>query len=119
VAAAFLGCQNDVTESTTTEGLDTFAIQGYVKDAWGSGIADANVEWYMETPTGMVLIGYYYGTDATGFYGIDWESAWTAYKGKNLSGVAWAPEYDYGYAYITNFQPDDIPYLRDFTLYPE
>jgi hypothetical protein len=121
-AAVLISCQAEVTapapvEGTGKEQLDTPGINGYTYDALTSEeIPGVDVYWECET------CPEYLGDDATdayGFYEIDYSGDWEDHDGHNLKGYASKPDYSTATNTITNFQSTNIPYRRDFYLYPE
>jgi hypothetical protein len=121
-AAVFIACQAEVTApvpigETGKTSLDEVGISGDVRHGiFNWPIPDVDVHWECET------CEKYLGNDATdqlGRYNIDYDGDWSNHDDHNLKGYASKTGYTTATNTITNFQSDDIPYERDFYLYPE
>jgi hypothetical protein len=121
-AAVFISCQAEVmapapVSETEKSTLDFVGISGDVRHGiYNSPIPDVDVNWECETCDEFI------GNDATdqfGRYNIDYDGDWSSHDGHNLKGYASKTGYDTATNTITNFQSANMPYERDFALYPE
>ena len=121
-AAVFISCQEGTTAPAPVRGTgkdspDSVGISGDVRHGitnWP--IPDVDVNWECETCDEFI------GTDATdqfGRYNIDYDGDWSNHDGHNLKGYASKTGYYTATNTITNFQSANMPYERDFDLYPE
>jgi hypothetical protein len=121
-AAVFISCQDGTTAPTPVsetgkDSPDSVGISGDVRHGitnWP--IPDVDVNWECETCDEFI------GNDATdqfGRYNIDYTGVWSDHDDHNLKGYASKTGYYTATNTITNFQSANMPYERDFALYPE
>ncbi len=125
MAAVLLGCQSDVTEPTPLKAPamdDVLVVEGNIYDAISSAVIDdreVDVTWYCvshyEEPN------HFIGADTTfsGYYAISSGQDMSIHNTHYFLGKAVAAGYKDAYAHISNFQAGNMPYWRDFYMYPE
>jgi hypothetical protein len=121
-AAVLISCRAEVTAPEPVGGtgkaqLDTPGINGYAHHGITfKELPFVDVEWECETCDEFIGED---ATDAYGFYEIDYDGDWSNHDGHNLKGYASRTGYNTATNTVTNFQSANIPYGRDFYLYPE
>lgn len=120
-AAFLVSCRAEVTAPAPVRekgktALDSAGIYGYTYKNVGGLLLDVWVEWECET------CAEYLGGDAVddvGRYDIYYEGDWSEHDGRDMRGYASKTGWETAENTITNFQSNNMPYRRDFILYPE